>query len=42
MPSYKKNVKPKNKKTSITGALYNSQHIKEVRNVKKKNQTKVF
>ncbi|XP_046833564.1 MATH and LRR domain-containing protein PFE0570w isoform X1 [Vespa crabro] len=40
MLPYKKNVKPKNKKTSITGALYNSQHTKEIRNVKKKNQTK--
>ncbi|XP_047363350.1 uncharacterized protein LOC124954438 isoform X3 [Vespa velutina] len=37
---YKKNVKPKNKKTSITGALYNSQHTREIRSVKKKNQTK--
>lgn len=42
MLSYKKNIKPKNKKTRITGTLYNSQHIKEVKIVKKKSQIKVL
>nr|XP_050861834.1 uncharacterized protein LOC127069144 isoform X1 [Vespula vulgaris]XP_050861835.1 uncharacterized protein LOC127069144 isoform X1 [Vespula vulgaris]XP_050861836.1 uncharacterized protein LOC127069144 isoform X1 [Vespula vulgaris]XP_050861837.1 uncharacterized protein LOC127069144 isoform X1 [Vespula vulgaris]XP_050861838.1 uncharacterized protein LOC127069144 isoform X1 [Vespula vulgaris] len=40
MLSYKKNIKPKNKKTRITGTLYNSQYIKEVKIVKKKSQIK--
>ncbi|KAL2729507.1 serine/threonine-protein kinase Haspin ALK2 isoform X2 [Vespula squamosa] len=38
--SYKTNVRPKNKKTCVTGTLHNSQHIKEVKTDKKKNQIK--
>ncbi|XP_015186578.1 PREDICTED: putative uncharacterized protein DDB_G0282133 [Polistes dominula] len=40
--SYQKKVQPKNKKTSVKGTLNNSQHSKNIRKVKKTNQTKTY